>query len=85
MAATQLAIRVFADDLVEEEILGDDDVAFATQHLGDVRDTTGAVSEARRLDDDVDRGHDHLADRLGRQREAAHGDHGFETAQRLAR
>ena len=38
-----------------------------------------------RLDHDVDRGADHLADGARRQRKAAHGDHRFEARERLAR
>ncbi len=79
------AVRVLADDLVDEQILGDDDVTFHAEHFGDVRDAAGAVAQARRLHDHVDRRDDHLAQRLRRQREAAHGDHRFDTRQRLAR
>src|SRR6185437_7838939 len=45
----------------------------------------GAVAQARRLDDHVDRRGDHLADGAARQRIAAHGDHRFEARHRLAR
>src|SRR5206468_7336243 len=57
-----LAVRVFADHVVQEYILGDDGVAFYTHHLGDVGDAARAVAQARGLHDDVDRGADHLAD-----------------------
>src|SRR5436190_13475544 len=57
-----LAVRVFADHVVQEYILGDDGVAFHTHHLGDVGDAARAVAQARGLHDDVDRGADHLAD-----------------------
>ena len=85
VAADQLAVGVLAHHVVDEEVLGDDDVAFHADHLGDVGDAARAVAQARRLDDDVDRGADHLADGLRRQREAAHGDHRFDAGQRLAR
>src|SRR5690606_3042762 len=54
-------------------------------HLGDVGDAARAVAQARGLDDDVDRTDDDLANRLLRQRVAAHGDHRFHTAQAFAR
>src|SRR5450755_625852 len=61
MPANQLAVGVFADQVVDEQILGNDGVAFHAHHLGDVRDAARAVAKAGRLDDDVDRGADHLA------------------------
>jgi hypothetical protein len=85
MAADEAAVSVLAQHLVDEDVLGDDDVAFHAHHLGDVGDAARAVAQTRGLDDDVDRGTDHLADRLRGQREAAHGDHGFETRQGFAR
>ena len=50
-----LPLRVLADDLVDEQVLRDDDVAFHAHHLGDVGDAARAVAQARGLDDDVDR------------------------------
>ena len=44
-----------------------------------------AVAQARGLHHDVDGRDQHLADGLGGQRIAAHGDHGFDAGQRLAR
>jgi hypothetical protein len=38
MPADQLAVGVLADDVVDEQVLRDDDVAFHAEHLGDVRD-----------------------------------------------
>ena len=55
------------------------------EHFADVGDAARAVAQARRLHDHVDRGDDHLAQRLRGQREAAHGDHRFDARQRLAR
>ena len=48
-------MRVLADHLVDEQVLGDDDVAFHAHHLGDVGDPARAVAQARGLHDDVDR------------------------------
>src|SRR5258705_1770 len=70
VAADQLAVRVFAEHLVDKHVLRDDDVAFHPQHLGDVGDAARAVAQARRLHDHVDRGADHLADGLRGQRVA---------------
>ena len=83
--ADDLAVGVLADQVVEEDVLGDDGVAFHAHHLGDVGDAARAVAQARGLDDDVDRGADHLADGSRGKREAAHGDHGFAARQRFAR
>src|SRR3954468_3894072 len=60
--ADDLAVGVLADHVVEEYVLGDDGVAFHAHHLGDVGDAARTVAQARGLDDDVDRGADHLAD-----------------------
>jgi hypothetical protein len=83
--ADDLAVGVFAFDLVTHQILGDDHVAFHPDHFGDVGNAARTVAQACRLDDDVDRAGDDLAHGLGRQREAAHGDHRFHTAQAFAR
>src|SRR5574337_698577 len=83
--APESALRVLALDLVDEKVLGDDDVALHSDHLGHMRDAARSVAQAGGLDDHVDRGGDHLTDGLGRQRVAAHGDHRFDAAQRLAR
>src|ERR1700704_4404727 len=66
VAPDQLAVRILAQEIEQEQILGDDDVAFQAHHLGDVRDAARTVAQARRLDDDVDRRADHLADGPGR-------------------
>src|ERR1700731_2631096 len=60
VAADDIAVGVLADHLVEEQILGDDDVALHPQDLGDVGDAARAVAQARTLDDDIDRGADNL-------------------------
>ena len=85
MPADDVAVGVLADHVVDEQVLGDDGVAFHAHHLGDVGDAARAVAQARGLDDDVDRGADHLADGPRRQREAAHRDHRFAARQRFAR
>src|SRR5262245_44846379 len=64
MAADQPALRVLAQHLVDEHVLGDDHFAFHAHHLGDVGDAARAVAQARRLDDHVDRSADHLANGL---------------------
>ena len=56
MAADDAAVRVLALDVVDEDVLGGDDVALGADHLGDVGDAARAVAQARGLDDDVDRG-----------------------------
>ena len=75
--AHQHAVAVFAHDVIDEDVLGDDDVALHAQHFGNVGDATRAVAQTRGLHDDVDRGHDHFADGAARKGVAAHGDHGF--------
>src|SRR6185436_17743837 len=44
-----LAVRVFADHVVEEHVLGDDGVAFHAHHLGDVGDAARTVAQTRSL------------------------------------
>ncbi len=85
MPADDLAVGVFALDLVAHQILGDDDVNFhpMTSVMWVMR--REPFAQAGSLDDDVDRAGDDLAHGLGRQREAAHGDHRFHTAQAFAR
>ena len=85
MPSQQTAGGIFADDVIEEEILSDDHFAFHAEHFGDVCDPARTVAQAGRLDDHVDRRDDHVADCPGGQRKAAHGDHRFETPEGLAR
>src|ERR1039457_6765142 len=61
MPANDVPVGVLADHVVEEQVLGNDGVALHAHHLGDVRDAPGAVAQTSRLDDNVDRGADHLA------------------------
>src|SRR5262245_9885697 len=68
MLADDLATGVLADQVVEEDVLGDDGVAFHAHHLGDVGDAARTVAQARRLDDDVDRRADHFANGSRRKR-----------------
>src|SRR5207342_3043964 len=79
MTAANASGLVFALDLIIEQVLRDDDVAFGTDDFGDVGDAPRTVTQALGLDDDVDRTHDHLADGLGRKVVAAHGDQRFQT------
>src|SRR5882672_11274060 len=84
MPADDVAVGVLADHVVQEQVLGNDGVAFHAHHLGDVRDAAGAVTQARGLDDDVDRSADHFANGPRRQRESAHRDHRFAARQGFA-
>src|SRR6185312_5174243 len=79
MSSDNVSVGVLADNVVEEDVLGNDGIAFHAHHLGDVGDAPGAVAQAGSLDDDVDRGADHLANGSGRQRKSAHRDHRFAT------
>src|SRR5438270_9648671 len=54
MPADDLPIGVLAEQVVDEQVLGNDSVAFHAHHLGDVRDAPGAVTQSGGLDDDVD-------------------------------
>ena len=66
VAAEQVAVLVLAEDVVEEDVLGDDGIAFHPEHFGDVGDAARTVAETGGLHDDVDRGDDHLADGAAR-------------------
>src|SRR5471032_176654 len=85
MLALEAAGFVLALHFIGHQVLGDDDFAFGADHFSDLGDAARAVAHALGLDDDVDRAHDHFADGLHRQRETAHGDHGFQPAHGLAR
>src|SRR5579875_1412980 len=78
--AANPARGVLAQDLVEHEVLSGDHVAFETHDLGYVGNATRAVAQPGRLDDDVDRRNEHLANGPDRQGESAHGDHRLEAA-----
>src|SRR5213076_258639 len=69
MAADDLAVGILAEQFVKEHV------------LGDVGDAPRAVAQAGGLDNDVDRGADHLANGARGQREAAHRDHRFAARQ----
>src|SRR5476649_1408680 len=85
MLALEAAGFVLALHFIGYQVLGDDDFAFGADHFGDLGDAARAVAHAFSLNDDVDRAHDHFADGPHRQREAAHGDHGFQAAHGFAR
>jgi len=85
MSTDDAAIRIFANDIVEEHVLGDDGVAFHSHHFGDVSDAARPIAQTRGLHDHVDGGADHLADGARGQRKAAHGDHGLAARQGFAR
>src|SRR5262245_27579499 len=70
--ADDAAGGVLALDLVDEEVLQGDDVAFHADDLGHVGDLARAVAQARCLHDHVDRAGDLLAHGLGGQVVAAH-------------
>src|SRR4051812_4565931 len=61
VSADDVAVGIFARHVIDEDVLGDDDVAFHAQHLGDVGDAAGAVAQARRLHHNVDRTAQHFA------------------------
>src|SRR5260370_35876990 len=50
MAADDVPVGVLADQVVKEQVLGDDGVAFHTHHLGDVGDAPRAVAQTGGLD-----------------------------------
>src|SRR5256885_1575024 len=49
----QVALRVLAHEVIEEDVLGDDDVSFQSEHFSYMRDTPGSVTQARGLHHDV--------------------------------
>src|SRR5664279_5504929 len=51
--ADNVSVGVLADHVVEEQVLGDDGVAFHAHHLGDVGDAPGAVAQTSCLDDNI--------------------------------
>src|SRR5687768_14040239 len=51
----QHAVGVLPQDVVDEYVLGDDDVALHPQNFGYVRDAARAVAQARRLHHHIDR------------------------------
>src|ERR1700680_464997 len=53
-------VLVFAIHLIDEQILGDDDVAFSTRHFSDAGDAPGTVAQAFGLNDNVHRADDHF-------------------------
>src|SRR5262245_3234445 len=84
-AAHNLALLCHTSLFEHEDLLHGDDVAF---HAGDLRNTddfTCAVTQARLLNDDLNRCRDLLAHRALGQVGRAHGDHGFDSRQRVAR
>ena len=68
-----------------EQLLGDDDVAFHADHLGDVGGAARTVAEALDLDDEVDRIRDLAADRLLRDLDVAPSSPCFPYAPRHSR
>jgi hypothetical protein len=60
VAAEDVALRVLARHVVDEQVLGDDDIAFHPHHLGDVGNFAGAIAQARGLDHDVEIGRAHV-------------------------
>src|ERR1700738_4295213 len=61
MPADDLPVGVLADNVVEEQVLGNDGIAFHTHHLGDVGDAAGAAAQAPGLGHDLERGAGPLA------------------------
>lgn len=85
VTAVDATVLIFALNFVEQEILGDDRIAFETEHFGDLGNATRTVTQTLRLDDDVDGGDDDFANGFCGQREAAHRDHRFKTGEVLKR
>jgi len=54
VVADDVALRVFPGHVVDEDILGDDDVALHPEDFGDVGNASRSVAQARGLHDDVD-------------------------------
>src|SRR5436190_19886663 len=47
--ADDAPVRVLADNVVDEQILGDDNITFHPEHFAYVRDAARAVAQTRRL------------------------------------
>ena len=75
MGPEQHPIAVFTVNILDKKILCCRDITLHAQNLSDVRNPARAVAQTLRLNDDVDRGADHLADGLGGKCEAAHQNH----------
>src|SRR5579875_1799709 len=85
VAAVDLPVRILAEDVKDEEILGNQNIAFHADDFRDVGDLARTVAQALAVDDNVDGGRNHRANRVHGKPIAAHGDHGLESRQRLAR
>src|SRR5207248_2958704 len=82
--ADDLAIRA-ARLLETEDVLEQRRAALHARDLGDALDAAHAVVEAARVHDEVQGGHDLLADRARRQLDAGHEHHRLEAVERVAR
>src|SRR5581483_2226262 len=60
MPAEEIALRVFAGQIVHKQVLRNDDVAFHSHDFSDVRDLARSVAQARRLNNHVDGSTDHF-------------------------
>ena len=81
-----LDLAVLHPGLLEhEDVLGQDLVVLDPVDLGDVDDLAGPVLQASRVDDQVDRRGDLLADRPQGQLVARHQDHRLEAAEHVLR
>src|SRR5580704_9311173 len=79
-----LAVVANATFPVYEDVLHRDDVTFHAGNLGQGDDFAGAVAEAGDLHHDIDCRRDLPTQCILGNVQAAHGDHGLETAQRVA-
>src|SRR5260370_3257022 len=79
--ALELAVRSLALELISEEILRGDDLAFHADHFRDGDDAATAVAHAAHLDDHVDGSSDLLTHRFRGQVHAGHADHVLEAVQ----
>ena len=80
-----LPVGALVEILELEEFLGDDDVAFHADHLGNVGRAARTVAEALHLNDEVDRVGDLARNGFLRDLDVAHHHHVLHTSEAFAR
>src|SRR5579885_876608 len=80
VAAFSASGCIFSSDLINHDVLGRYDISLEANDLCNVGNAARTITKPRRLDDDINRGNNHFTDGFRRQRESAHRDHRFETA-----